>query len=278
MVPKLLILLLIIMTIYYHPIIMSAKIPRITISNYNSVTPPMVLYRTMKSPHTNMKLYQNCHQKWIDINTNLRIEWFFGQDMDKYMITQPSIVADCYNTLIPGVFKSDLWRLCILYENGGAYADSETIPYTSLKNMMRGVKTTFISVLDPPQSGGGIHNGFIICTPRHPFIKACIDRIVHNVQEREYTDHSLGITGPLCLARAINTVLDRPIHTPFREGLNEHGSLSFYLYKFEYGPFQYVWKQNTIILSKKHCTISYMISKLNGGYSSRWKKRAVYRT
>ena len=31
----------------------------------------------------------------------------------------------------------------------------------------------------------GVHNGFIISTPKHPFLKACIDKIIENVEERE---------------------------------------------------------------------------------------------
>jgi hypothetical protein len=87
----------------------------------------------------------------------------------------------------------------------------------------------------------------------------------------------LSVTGPLCLSKAINSVLDRKNNDKFIGGKNDHGEMSFYLYKFAYGPFQYIYKNNKVIMSKKHCLLSYFLSKLKTtSYTSMWDKNKVY--
>ena len=242
--------------------------------------PPLTLYRTWKEDQVTQKMFTNCHQRWLELNENICIEWYNDYDCIKYMRTQGDVLYNCYQTLLPGAFKADLFRLCLLYERGGIYTDGHTMPYVSLREMLKGCSTEnmFVSVLDNEQSGSGIHNGFIVASPQHPFIKECIEQIVHNVQTRNYTDHALGITGPKCLARSINQVLDQDPQTNFSVGLNDHGPLSFYLFRIEWGPFQYVYKNDKVIMSKKHCTLSYLWDKLQSNrYKNMWNKKEVFR-
>ena len=38
-------------------------------------------------------------------------------------------VLHAYDSLIPGAYKADLWRYCVLYINGGIYLDSHLMYY-----------------------------------------------------------------------------------------------------------------------------------------------------
>jgi mannosyltransferase OCH1-like enzyme len=225
-------------------------------------------------------MFRDCHQKWIDLNDTIIIKWYSKEDCNNFMKEQMgSDILECYNALKPMAFKADLFRLCVLYLYGGVYADSHTTPYISIRDMMKGCvgDNLFISVLDNKQSGSGIHNGIIITEPKHPFIKQYIDSIVENVKNRRYTDHLLAVTGPICFSRSVNKVLGRNINTEFVKGWNRFDSLSFYLYELKWGPMQYVYKEGKVILSKKHCLLTYIMDKMkSGNYATLWRDKNIY--
>ena len=268
-------------TVYLRPLMEYRKIPRLTTG---STLNPLVLYRTSSSRIVNRKMYVNCYQRWLELNPGLTIEWFNNHDCLRFMKTQGDVLLRTYQTLRPGAFKADLFRLCILYERGGIYTDSNTLPYVSLREMMRGMEFQshhrFVSVLDCKRSKEGIHNGFIAVSARHPFLHAAIQKIIDNVKRRSYEDYSLAITGPVCLSRAINGFLGRDENKVMKVGFNECGEYSFHLLRFGWGynPCQYVYgKDNTTVLSKKHCLLSLLLDKFKStAYSRMVNNREVY--
>ena len=134
-----------------------------------------------------------------------------------------SNVYTAFKNLIPGAYRADLWRYCILYINGGIYLD---IKFDTMNNFFFGDyldKEYF--VLDQPykenvpiqkdiefinhphffqelqkrktwKSKNGIYNGFMICAKENPYLKKCIDRIVIHVKTKYYGHNSLYPTGP----------------------------------------------------------------------------------
>jgi len=297
-------LIIILFILYLPPLLTYKNLPKLINNKKNN----LILYRTFHDRTVTKKMFNNCHQKWLDLNPGLVIEWYTDKDCDKYMSTTFKVLYGIYKTLKPGAFKADLFRLCILYERGGIYADACTMPYKSIKWMLEDCyknkerqEQKFISVLDSSYSGGGIHNGFIYCTPKHPFIKACIDTIIENVVTKNYTNCVLGVTGPICLRNSIFNVLLKNGKIPdnsislgmnakpsknynydngefiFKEGFNDYEEYSFYLFKFKYGPSQFIYKNDTIIMSKKHCLVSYLLDKLKPNtYTKQWTNKDIY--
>lgn len=242
---------------------------------------PQVLYRTHTSFTIPRSMYFQCHKKWQDLNPNLRIEWYDNKTSDKFIEEQmPLKVFKAYRKLKPGAFKADLWRACILYRNGGVYADSYCTPVCSLRSMFRDCinhssKHQFISIKD---RGHAIHQGFIACTPNHPFMKQYINDIVKNVEEEFYGTNDLQVTGPICLNESIKKVV-RTTRTEFREDWNMYGDLSFFLYKFVYGPHQNIYKGDCLIMRKKFSFLHYIYKKLicrKTQYVSLWRNRNIY--
>jgi Glycosyltransferase sugar-binding region containing DXD motif len=111
------------------------KIPSKPIVQEWMITPPQyTLYPTRIIPKI-------IHQTWFEYldptsypNMSRLIEsfkqsgWdyrFYTDDdiIDFLTIHFPSFVVDAYNTLIPGAFKADLFRYCVLLIYGGVYAD-----------------------------------------------------------------------------------------------------------------------------------------------------------
>ena len=157
------------------------------------------------------KLFQTWHtkkcpqhmQKALDTlqKCNPELEYFLFDDNDciEFIKTHfEADVADAYNRLIPGAYKADLWRYCVMYIHGGVYVD---IKY----QCMNGFK--FIDIMDKEHLVlerpnfdekyiHGIYNGLIIAKPENPLFLDCIQHIVHNVNTRYYGNSSLAPTGP----------------------------------------------------------------------------------
>lgn len=111
-------------------------------------------------------------------------------------------VLKAYDDIVPGAFKADLFRYCVLYQIGGVYIDTGMV---SLGPFAIEPDDEFIS---PEDNGTGrIYNAFIASRPGHPILKEAIDLIVDNVEHRRYTNGALNITGPGLLARAYERVM-----------------------------------------------------------------------
>jgi mannosyltransferase OCH1-like enzyme len=108
-------------------------------------------------------------------------------------------VRDAYKKIIPGAFKADLMRYCILYEKGGIYLDAKMRPINGFKLVDVTDKEYFVR--DFNNTGGGIWNGFMVCKPGNNKLLNAIKEIVRNVNEKYYGESSLEPTGPLLLKK-----------------------------------------------------------------------------
>ena len=106
-------------------------------------------------------------------------------------------VLDAYDMLIPGAYKADLWRYCILYKYGGIYMDIKYYPINGFKlfNLLK--KEHW--VLD--NGGNGIYNALMICKPNNEILLKAINQIVLNVKNRFYGNGFLEPTGPGLLVK-----------------------------------------------------------------------------
>lgn len=106
-------------------------------------------------------------------------------------------VLEAYERLIPGAYKADLWRYCILYKKGGIYLDIKYRCVNGFKLINLTNKEHFVRDID--NSGKGIYNAFMICKPGNKKCLECINAIVSNVKNRYYGSGPFDITGPLLL-------------------------------------------------------------------------------
>ena len=104
-------------------------------------------------------------------------------------------VLHAFETLVPGAYKADLLRACLLYIHGGVYADAKLFLHYNLDSFLDRdlvVVREFCVFADK-----GIWNGFIASMPGNEYFRKVIDGIVENVKNMNYTFSSIGITGPL---------------------------------------------------------------------------------
>jgi mannosyltransferase OCH1-like enzyme len=120
-----------------------------------------------------------------------------------------------YNALIPGCYRADLFRAIVVYTLGGVYFDSGFSPSegTDLFKNVISEDDEFVFPID--EWIQGLLTGFFAATQNHPYLKAIIDHIVTNIEDRKMfktqTGGFLQITGPKAYADALCGLLPRPL-------------------------------------------------------------------
>lgn len=106
----------------------------------------------------------------------------------------PPTVLDAYDRLIPGAYKADLWRCCVLYIHGGIYLD---IKYQCVKGFkLIALTEKEYYVRDRKFDEVGIYNALMVCKAKSDIMMNCIRKIVENVDKKFYGKNPLQPTGP----------------------------------------------------------------------------------
>jgi len=110
-------------------------------------------------------------------------------------------VLHAYNSLIPCSYKSDLWRFCVLYINGGIYYD---IKFSCANNFKFIALTEQVHFIRDMQENC-VLTGLLVTLPKNQILLNCITQIVLNVENRFYGENPLYPTGPGLLGRYFTT-------------------------------------------------------------------------
>jgi mannosyltransferase OCH1-like enzyme len=135
-------------------------------------------------------------------------------DFIKEHFEKPVLTA--YDTILPGAFKADLFRYCVLYIRGGIYVDSDTICLTSIDKYINS-NDKLVVVRDDPMAKKWLANAFIAVTPKHPLMWEAINQAVKNIQSK-HEQFYLDYTGPGLLGKCLNRVCGRDIETEYELG------------------------------------------------------------
>lgn len=151
----------------------------------------------------------------------------------------PPQVRDAYDAILPGAFKADLFRYCVLLIKGGIYADMDLLLESNLDAVLP-PDLGFLVPIDEPGSAVGhrscLWNGLLAVAPGHPFMARTIQRVVNNIRNRftsvdyddmlcpnpilsvSHTVDTLFTCGPCILGAAMNEVLGRHMQTEWEIG------------------------------------------------------------
>ncbi len=179
-------------------------------NEYNTI--PLNIYQTWNTINLPPKMKQNV-EKLKNDNSEFK-HYLFDDNMCREFIKTHfnKDVLYTFDKLIPGAYKADLFRYCILYINGGIYLD---IKYKCVNNFK------FIYLIDKEyfvrdriyNDNYGIFQALLICYPYNKILLKCIDDIINNVKNNLYLYNytaPLMITGP-CLMNnyfSKNTISD----------------------------------------------------------------------
>jgi len=158
---------------------------------------PLKIYQTWNTKELPEKMRENIERLQRQ-NPDFEYNLFDDNDRIEFIKTHfEEEVYKAYDKIIPGAFKADLWRYCVLYINGGVYLD---IKYSNVGdfNLIQLTNAEYF-VPDIEQSGGGVYNAFMICKPGNATLKEAIRRVVENAKNEYYGDSLFLPTGPLLL-------------------------------------------------------------------------------
>ena len=226
---------------------------------YNSVIP--------------LKIYQTWHSKELPEKMKLavdrmkrrhpRFEHFLFDDEDcrNFIATNfDKKVLNAFDNIIPGAYKADLWRYCVLYINGGIYLD---IKYNCINTFH------FIELTEKEHwvfdiGKHNIYNALIAVKPKNEICFKCIHQIVTNVENKYYGGSCVDPTGPGLVARFAGDVERREIELEHIH--NRQNNEKFILYK------------NVAILKMYN---GYYLEQDNNKkiihYSTLWNHRRIYK-
>jgi mannosyltransferase OCH1-like enzyme len=223
------------------------------IMGLHKVTPPVVplhVYMTWKTK--DLPTFMNANFNDLK-NKNPQFTFFLFDDADCRQLIQQFYpeVLEAFDTLKPGAYKADLWRLCILYLRGGIYMDCKLQAIRNFRLLEIVGKEHF--VLDRPP--GCIYNALMVCKASNPILKEAIDQIVRNVKDRYYGNSALSPTGPEMLGKIVakyNLTLEMKYPHRYPEHIMYNGRLilrNYPEYRREQGRKGYyaiLWKEKNI--------------------------------
>jgi len=153
--------------------------------------------------HTKMlpPLMYNAIKKLTKCNPEFSYKLFDDNDCREFIKRHfRADVLHAYNSLIPGAYKADLWRYCVLFIHGGIYLDIKYAPLNGFKFINLCKSEHF--VLDSDEAG--IYNALIVALPGNKILFSAIRKIVENVKNKYYGESFLSPTGPKLLTKFIS--------------------------------------------------------------------------
>ena len=89
---------------------------------YNSII-PLIIYTAQHTKELLPKMKEN-YERLLTDNPEFEVKLFDNNDCLEFIKNNFSDeILKAYNSLIPQSYKSDLWRYCVMYLNGGIYID-----------------------------------------------------------------------------------------------------------------------------------------------------------
>lgn len=226
--------------------------------SYTSVV-PLNIFQTW---HTKIlpPIMQNAVNK-IKIN-NPRFTHHLFDDNDCHEFIKNNFdknILSAFEKLIPGAYKADLWRYCVLYKLGGIYLDIKYEPVNNFKLICLTEEEHWVLDMD----GIGIYNALIVSKPENPILLKAINDIVNNVNIKFYGNSALSPTGPLLLSKYFT-------HSEKKQFRLSHDvCMSF--------DNRYIYFNGYIILKQYNGYLSeHNFNKKLPHYSELWAKRTIY--
>jgi len=230
-------------------------------NNVNSII-PLNIFQTW---HTKI-LPQGMAETVLQIkkmNPRFKHYLFDDADCEHFIAThfKPDVL-DAYRRLIPGAYKADLWRYCVLFIHGGIYLD---IKYKPINNF-RFINLTESEHLCYDTDNANIYNAILICKPKNKLCFKAIREIVKNVHNKYYGNCFLDPTGPGLLKKCIKED-NRFISTIDLKHKVLGESTNFRVIKYEN---YYILKQYDQYIN------DYNRTSKTSHYSQLWNERRIY--
>ena len=191
-----------------------------------------------------------------------------------------------YDRLIPGAFKADLWRYCVMYIEGGIYMDIK-LNFVEGFNAERLLerehypldvplnrKTPFLEALHQGKREPkvqGIYQAFLVCRKGSDIMRQAVFRCVRNVLNRKYGRNILSVSGPCFLYDVIKDVKPSELSNQVLTSKKNHE-------RSELGIVDhYIMIDNTKIVYPYEGYRYELCAQASSSYAKQWLSRAIYK-
>ena len=180
-------------TIYKHMVAEYGKMPRV-----EDAVIPLKLHLFWHDKQLPPLMQQNV-ELLKRTNPEFEVVVYDGDTAREYIKAHFSgDVLYAYDTLIPISFKSDLFRFCVVYKQGGVYLDIKFEPINGFK---------LLSLVKNRQVWGSemanvASTGIFMSVPGNPILRRAIEMIKYNVANRIMGKWPSSVTGPWLLTDA----------------------------------------------------------------------------
>ena len=168
--------------------------------NYEQKIPKKII-QTSKTSICTLTQY-NAIQTFLELNPEYEYYHYTNEDSIRYLQQHyDTDVINAYNKIIPGAYKADLFRACIINKEGGCYFDNKQINREPLRTF---INKDDIHVLCIDNDVVGIYNAVYISIPNTDLTTSYVNNIIHNIQHNYYGNNVLCPTGPHLLRKVFD--------------------------------------------------------------------------
>jgi len=168
---------------------------------------PKIIFRTGKwhmddLPDEILELYNYI----MLINSDYYFVYFDNSDCFDFIESIYPEYVTYYKRIIPTAYKADLFRYLFLKKYGGCYGDVTQKLNLSYDELCKGVERVFCR--DTITNPDGLYNALMCTPPSDKVVNEVLEICKKNIDEKNYTDSTLGITGPGALGLAFRNVFN----------------------------------------------------------------------
>jgi mannosyltransferase OCH1-like enzyme len=202
----------------------------------------------------------------LKVNPEYTQIYFDDQDCLAFVKKEfPDYVTE-YQSLIPGAYRADVWRLMILYKCGGVYCDLGHLFLKPLSTCIDVKDDDLVLVKDI--GDWSIHNAFMCAKPGCAFLLDALKYIMGLVSTKQYSECFLSITGPVAVGHVFKQISQR-------------GPLQYHvrMFQLERDAYYITSDKGESVIRTKFPGYYSIVYQGNGvaHYTELWRQRKVYR-
>jgi len=165
---------------------------------------PKIIHQT--GPFENIDVFpnnlKNIFNSNYKINESFRYKYYNNNECEEIIRNFDNDVYTAYKSLIPEAYKADIFRMVILYIEGGIYNDLSQKYIVPIDKVINFDKSNEIYIVE------NCEICFIATFPKNKLIRKTICKQIENIKNRSYGINKLDITGPYVFRRVINRYLN----------------------------------------------------------------------
>jgi hypothetical protein len=185
---------------------------------------PACVIQTCKSRNVPLALYNTYHAN-ADMTRFMMHELFDDHDVRTFIKTEFNTnTLKAYDSITPGAFKADLFRLCILLRRGAFYKDINKPLLVPLEPFMG-----YDLVIFRDGIKSYLFQGLLGAAPNNPHIRFALERMVEDILHKRAGRDIFWPTGPGAFGYYINQSLGRDGDAEYPVGEMVHNNERIYI-------------------------------------------------